>query len=57
MKKYSLILFVLSLSFNSSIFAQEVDEEAVEVSTVEALLQLVKEGKTCLLYTSPSPRD
>ena len=46
MKKYSLILFVLSLSFNSSIFAQEVDEETVEVSTVEALLQLVKEGKT-----------
>ena len=46
MKKYLLILFVLCFSFNGFIFAQDADEETVEVSTVEALLQLVKEGKT-----------
>ena len=46
MKKYLSILFVLSLTFNGFIFAQESDEETPEVSTVEALLMLVKEGKT-----------
>ena len=46
MKKCLLILFVLCFSFNDFIFAQDADEETVEVSTVEALLQLVKEGKT-----------
>jgi biopolymer transport protein ExbB len=45
MKKYLSILFVLSLTFNSFVFAQDA-EEAPEVSTVEALLMLVKEGKT-----------
>ena len=46
MKKYLSILFVLSLTFNSFIFAQDAEEETPEVSTVEALLMLVKEGKT-----------
>ena len=46
MKKYLSILFILSLTFNGFIFAQESDEETPEVSTVEALLMLVKEGKT-----------
>jgi biopolymer transport protein ExbB len=46
MKKYLSILFVLSLTFNSFVFAQDADEETPEVSTVEALLMLVKEGKT-----------
>ena len=46
MKNYLSILFVLSLTFNTFIFAQESEDEAVEVSTVEALLMLVKEGKT-----------
>jgi len=46
MKKYLSILFLLSISFNGFIFAQDAEEEAVEVSTVEALLSLVKEGKT-----------
>jgi biopolymer transport protein ExbB len=46
MKNYLSILFVLSLTFNTFIFAQESEDEAVEVSTVEALLLLVKEGKT-----------
>jgi|TARA_B100001094_G_scaffold112566_1_gene108461 biopolymer transport protein ExbB len=46
MKKYLSILFVLSLTFNSFVFAQDAEEEAPEVSTVEALLMLVKEGKT-----------
>ena len=43
MKNYLSILFVLSLTFNTFIFAQESEDEAVEVSTVEALLMLVKE--------------
>jgi biopolymer transport protein ExbB len=46
MKKYLSLLFILSLTFNGFIFAQESDEETPEVSTVEALLMLVKEGKT-----------
>ena len=46
MKKYLSILFVLSLTFNSFVFAQDTEEETPEVSTVEALLMLVKEGKT-----------
>ena len=46
MKKYLSILFVLSLTFNSFVFAQDAEEETPEVSTVEALLMLVKEGKT-----------
>ena len=46
MKRYLSILFVLSLTFNSFVFAQDAEEEAPEVSTVEALLMLVKEGKT-----------
>ena len=46
MRKYLSILFVLSLSFNSFVFAQESEEETAEISTVEALLNLVKQGKT-----------
>ena len=46
MKKYLSILFVLSLTLNTFIFAQESEGDEAEISTVEALLQLVKEGKT-----------
>lgn len=46
MKKYLSIIFVLSLTFNTFIFAQESEGDEAEISTVEALLQLVKEGKT-----------
>ena len=46
MNKFLSILFVLVLSFNTFVFAQDSEEEANEVSTVEALLILVKEGKT-----------
>ena len=47
MKNYYLyILFFLAISFNTSLFAQDSEEDAVEVSTVEQLLMLVKEGKT-----------
>jgi biopolymer transport protein ExbB len=46
MKKYLSILFVLSLTFNGYVFAQEEQEEGNEISTVEALLNLVKQGKT-----------
>ena len=46
MKKYLSILFVLSLTFNSFVVAQESEGDEAEISTVEALLQLVKEGKT-----------
>ena len=46
MKKYLSILFVLSLSLNNFIFAQESGDEEAEISSVEALLMLVKEGKT-----------
>jgi len=45
MKKYLPILFVLSLTLNNFIFAQDSEEET-EISSVEALLMLVKEGKT-----------
>ena len=46
MNKFLSILFVLVLSFNTFVFAQDSEEEVNEVSTVEALLMLVKEGKT-----------
>ena len=46
MKKYLSILFVLSLTLNNFIFAQESGDEETEISSVEALLMLVKEGKT-----------
>ena len=46
MKKYLSILFFLSLTFNSFVFAQDTEDEAAEISSVEALLMLVKEGKT-----------
>ncbi len=46
MKKYLSILFVLSLTFNNFIFAQDSADEETEISSVEALLMLVKEGKT-----------
>tara|TARA_B100001059_G_scaffold89706_1_gene88264 strand:+ start:2188 stop:3576 length:1389 start_codon:yes stop_codon:yes gene_type:complete len=47
MKNYlSKFLLALVLSFNVVLFSQDTEEEAVEVSTVEQLLMLVKEGKT-----------
>ena len=47
MKNYYLYIpFLLAISFNTSLFAQDSEEDAVEVSTVEQLLMLVKEGKT-----------
>ena len=46
MKKYLSILFVLSLTLNTFVVAQESEGDEAEISTVEALLQLVKEGKT-----------
>ena len=46
MKKYLSILFVLSLTLNNFLSAQDSEGVETEISTVEALLQLVKEGKT-----------
>jgi biopolymer transport protein ExbB len=46
MKKYLSILFVLSFTLNTFVVAQESEGDEAEISTVEALLQLVKEGKT-----------
>ena len=47
MRNYlSKFLLAIVLSFNVILFAQDTEEEAVEVSTVEELLMLVKEGKT-----------
>ena len=46
MKKFLSLLFVLSLTLNPFVFAQESGGDETEISTVEALLQLVKEGKT-----------
>jgi len=46
MKNYLSILFVLSLTINILVSAQEPESEESEISTVEALLMLVKEGKT-----------
>jgi biopolymer transport protein ExbB len=46
MKIYLPILFVLTFTLNGFVFAQDAEEETPEVSTVEALLMLVKEGKT-----------
>ena len=39
-------LFLFFSSLTGFLFAQDANEEVVEVSTVEALLALVKEGKT-----------
>ena len=65
--KYTLALLLLA---SSILFAQEAETPAP--SNLDKLLELVKEGKTqeqaenadrearfisCLLYTSPSPRD
>ena len=46
MKKYLSIIFVLSLTLNTFVVAQDSEGDEAEISTVEALLQLVKEGKT-----------
>ena len=47
MKNYlSRFILVLIFTVNISISAQDAEDDAPEVSTVEALLQLVKEGKT-----------
>ena len=46
MKRYLSIIFVLSLTLNTFVVAQESEGDEAEISTVEALLQLVKEGKT-----------
>ena len=46
MKKYLSILFVLSLTLSNFISAQDSGDEENEISSVEALLMLVKEGKT-----------
>ena len=46
MKNQLSIFFVLSLSCISLVFAQESEEETAEISKVEALLNLVKQGKT-----------
>ena len=46
MKKFLSCLFVFALAFNSFVTAQDSEEDATEISTVEALLMLVKEGKT-----------
>jgi biopolymer transport protein ExbB len=39
-------LFLFFSSLTGFLFAQDANEEVVEISTVEALLALVKEGKT-----------
>jgi len=46
MNRLYLLPFLLVVSLTSFLFAQDVTEEVVEISTVEALLALVKEGKT-----------
>ena len=46
MKNLYLIPALLVLSLSSFVFAQDASEEVQEISTVEALLALVKEGKT-----------
>ena len=43
MNRLYLLPFLLVISFASSLFAQDANEEVVEISTVEALLALVKE--------------
>ena len=46
MNRLYLLPFLLVASLTSFLFAQDTTEEVVEISTVEALLALVKEGKT-----------
>ena len=43
MKRYLSVIFILAFTFNGIIFAQDSAEESAEISTVEALLMLVKE--------------
>ena len=45
MKNFYLLIFTLLFSFNF-VVAQDSDEDVPEISTVEALLLLVKDGKT-----------
>ena len=40
------LLLVFSLGLSTFVSAQDASEEVVEISTVEAFLALVKEGKT-----------
>ena len=46
MNRLYLLPFLLVASLTSLLFAQDTTEEVIEISTVEALLALVKEGKT-----------
>ena len=60
MKKIKLFILILSLGLvSSSSFSEEGEEEAVQPSNPQELLEIVKQGQfaDCLLYTSPSPRD
>ena len=64
MKEKMLILFFLILAFGmcgngSSIEVNEPVEEDIEtdVKNLEATEKLEETAQTCLLYTSPSPRD
>ena len=42
---------------NQEIIKTISQELNVGVHQIEAVLSLLEEGNTCLLYTSPSPRD
>jgi biopolymer transport protein ExbB len=46
MKNLYIILAVTLFSFNGFIYSQDASEDVEEISTVDALLALVKEGKT-----------
>ena len=72
MRLLKIYLFALLISSNQILVAQEDAADSEAPSTVQQLLELVKEGQVreqaenavreaefmaCLLYTSPSPRD
>ena len=52
------LTLLLALGFVGLTYAQDnSDSTEGEPTTIQSLLELVKQGRTCLLYTSPSPRD
>ena len=62
MKRFNTLLaavvtFAVTLGSLPAVSAQDKEDE-IRLSTAEVLLDvIVTDGKGCLLYTSPSPRD
>ena len=60
-KNKSIGILATKGTLNSSLFSNTSEKYAQEIQTIEVigtgLVPLIEQGKICLLYTSPSPRD